>query len=299
MTKQTASDPETRSRPVARTRRRRPSLYRTALSLAIAAVVAAWLPFSVFYIAALNKRVPSVSAISAPSSTTGTTRVVTTASGATQLVAANSATRAAVNGSACTDRDTMPHERLMVDPTHQVFWFASRAFGIVAMVLLGGLGRGRSGDVRPTRAPPRPTRKAQALSRVSHPGDARVDRRSRRTCCYSTLISVLGSPESRSRLRSATARCSPASGSSRLARGGPRAQLLRRKWIGVKTWRFMHRFTIIVVPARAGPRDRVGHRRPKPLDGRAADRLTAPIVFAFTYRMLPPAPRRDPRPASV
>ena len=25
----------------------------------------------------------------------------------------------------------------MVDPTHQVFWFASRAFGIVAMLLLG------------------------------------------------------------------------------------------------------------------------------------------------------------------
>jgi len=63
------------------------------LSLGIAAVVAAWLPFSMFYITALNKRVTNVSAISAPHSTTGT-RVVTTASGATQLVAANSSTGA-------------------------------------------------------------------------------------------------------------------------------------------------------------------------------------------------------------
>jgi hypothetical protein len=100
MTNQTASDPRSPSTSVARTRRRHPSVYRTVLSLAIAAVVAAWLPFSVFYIAALNKRVTSVSAISAPSSTTGTTRLVTTASGATQLVAANGATGAAVKGPA-------------------------------------------------------------------------------------------------------------------------------------------------------------------------------------------------------
>jgi hypothetical protein len=34
---------------------RRP-LYRTVLSLAVAAVVAAWLPFSVFYVTALNHK---------------------------------------------------------------------------------------------------------------------------------------------------------------------------------------------------------------------------------------------------
>ena len=96
MTKQTASDPGSRSRSVAGAGRRRPSVYRTVLSLAIATVVAAWLPFSVFYITALNKRVTRVSAISAPPSTIGTTRLVTTASGATQMVAANSATGAAV-----------------------------------------------------------------------------------------------------------------------------------------------------------------------------------------------------------
>ena len=35
--------------------RRKPSLYRTVLSIAIAALVAAWLPFSVLYINALSK----------------------------------------------------------------------------------------------------------------------------------------------------------------------------------------------------------------------------------------------------
>jgi hypothetical protein len=34
----------------------RPQLYRTVLSLAIAALVAAWLPFTVFYVGALSHR---------------------------------------------------------------------------------------------------------------------------------------------------------------------------------------------------------------------------------------------------
>ena len=66
MTKQTPPNPPGRSNPNAPTSRRRPSLHRTVLSLVIAAVVAAWLPFSMFYITALNKRVTNVSAISAP-----------------------------------------------------------------------------------------------------------------------------------------------------------------------------------------------------------------------------------------
>ena len=59
-------------------------MYRTVVSLAIAAIVAAWLPFSVFYVSALNKRATTVTAISAPHATAGTTRLVTTASGATR-----------------------------------------------------------------------------------------------------------------------------------------------------------------------------------------------------------------------
>jgi hypothetical protein len=44
--------------------RRRASLYRTVLSLGIAAIVAAWLPFSVLYINALSNRVATVKATS-------------------------------------------------------------------------------------------------------------------------------------------------------------------------------------------------------------------------------------------
>jgi hypothetical protein len=48
----------------ARAARRRASLYRTVLSLGIAAIVAAWLPFSVLYINALSNRVATVTATS-------------------------------------------------------------------------------------------------------------------------------------------------------------------------------------------------------------------------------------------
>jgi hypothetical protein len=46
----------------ARGARRHPSLYRTVLSLGIAAIVAAWLPFSFLYINALSNRVATVKA---------------------------------------------------------------------------------------------------------------------------------------------------------------------------------------------------------------------------------------------
>jgi hypothetical protein len=40
--------------------RRKPPLYRTVLGLAVAALVAAWLPFSILYINALTKHVVTV-----------------------------------------------------------------------------------------------------------------------------------------------------------------------------------------------------------------------------------------------
>jgi hypothetical protein len=84
MTDQTPPTPPPRSRPTAG--RPRPRLYRTVLGLALAAIVAAWLPFSMFYVAALDKRATTVTAITAPHASAGTPRVVTTASGATRLV---------------------------------------------------------------------------------------------------------------------------------------------------------------------------------------------------------------------
>lgn len=71
--------------------RSRPSLYRTVLSLAVAALVAVSLPFSVFYASAVNKYT-AATAISTPASQStgaqGGSRpvVITTASGATRIV---------------------------------------------------------------------------------------------------------------------------------------------------------------------------------------------------------------------
>jgi hypothetical protein len=79
----------TRKRQSKNPRRHARSLYRTVLSLAIAAVVAAWLPFTVMYVTALHKRPASVTAISAPGAARSTTRVITTASGATRVVTVN------------------------------------------------------------------------------------------------------------------------------------------------------------------------------------------------------------------
>jgi hypothetical protein len=91
MTDHIARNPHSRSTPPTTARRRARSLYRTVLSLAIAAVIAAALPFSAMYVTALQKRPPNVTAISTPASSQSTTRVITTASGATRVVPASGA----------------------------------------------------------------------------------------------------------------------------------------------------------------------------------------------------------------
>lgn len=70
-------------------RQRRPrSLYRRVLSLGVAAIVAAWLPFSVMYVSALHRPPAAVTTVTAAShgGSHGATRLVTTASGATRVV---------------------------------------------------------------------------------------------------------------------------------------------------------------------------------------------------------------------
>ena len=89
MTDHISSNRQTRSRPTPAAGWRGRSLYRTVLSLAIASVIAAWLPFSVLYVTALQKRPVTVTAISAPGSTRSTARIITTASGATRVVPAS------------------------------------------------------------------------------------------------------------------------------------------------------------------------------------------------------------------
>jgi hypothetical protein len=60
------------SEPAAQAARRRPSRYRAVLSLGIAAIIAAWLPFSMLYINALTHRVAIVNAIGAVHSVSAT-----------------------------------------------------------------------------------------------------------------------------------------------------------------------------------------------------------------------------------
>jgi hypothetical protein len=77
------------------TARRAPSLYRTVLSLAVAAIVAATLPFSALYLTALQRQPATVTTISAPH-TPGVTRVITTASGAARTVPAGTPANASL-----------------------------------------------------------------------------------------------------------------------------------------------------------------------------------------------------------
>ena len=71
----TDNAPSTPSRPPARQRR---SLYRTVLSLGIAAIAATWLPFSFLYINALSKHAATVTAT--PATVTATPATVTATS---------------------------------------------------------------------------------------------------------------------------------------------------------------------------------------------------------------------------
>ena len=63
-----------------------------------------------------------------------------------------------------------------------------------------------------------------------------------------------------------------------------------RKWIGVKVWRRMHRFMIVVSLLALGHVVGAGTNARSPWMLAMLTALTAPIVFAFTYRMLPTRP---------
>jgi methionine sulfoxide reductase heme-binding subunit len=69
-----------------------------------------------------------------------------------------------------------------------------------------------------------------------------------------------------------------------------------RKRIGARTWRFMHRFTVVVYCLALGHVLGSGTDAHSPWMIVLLSALTAPIVFAFTYRVLPGEP---PRPAVV
>jgi sulfoxide reductase heme-binding subunit YedZ len=180
-----------------------------------------------------------------------------------------------------------------VDPTHQLFWFASRAFGIVAIVLLGisvAVGLAMSGRL------------------MSRPGRAAKLRRFHEASTLVTLALIVahgGLLLFDTYLRPGLAGVSlPFAMSYRpLFTGigiiaGWLAAILglsfyARRRIGAKTWRRMHRFTIVAYLLALGHVVGAGTNGTSPWMLAMLTALTAPIVFAFSYRMLPSRPGRD------
>jgi methionine sulfoxide reductase heme-binding subunit len=184
------------------------------------------------------------------------------------------------------------------DPTQQLFWLASRALGIVAIVLLAisvALGLAMSG--RLARRPGLPA----TLKRL-HEGSTLVT--------LGLIVAHAGVLLGDGYLRPGVAGIvlpfqlgyRPLwSGIGIIA--GWLALILAlsfyvRRWIGTRTWRWLHRWTIAVYVLA------LGHAVGAGTDGRSTwmlvmlGLLTAPIVFAFTYRVLR-ARRRPPRRAPL
>jgi methionine sulfoxide reductase heme-binding subunit len=178
----------------------------------------------------------------------------------------------------------------MVDPTHQVFWFASRAFGLVAMVMLAvsvAVGLTMSGRLlsRPGLAA-KLKRFHEAATLVTlglivvHAGLLLFDSHLRPGLAGITVPFALG--------------YRPLFTSIGVIAGWLAAILglsfYARKRIGVKTWRFMHRFTIVVYLLVLTHVVGSGTDARRPWMVALLTAMTAPIVFAFSYRILPRSP---------
>lgn len=180
----------------------------------------------------------------------------------------------------------------MGDPTQQVFWFASRAFGIVAMIWLGAsvaIGLAMSG--RLVRRPGLPARlrhfheSATLVTLgliVAHAGLLLFDSYLRPGLAGITVPFTLGYRPMFTGIGIVAGWLAAILGLSFYA----------RKWIGVRTWRFMHRFTIVVYLLALIHVVGAGTDARSPWMVAMLTGLTAPIAFAFSYRMLPAVPRR-------
>ena len=178
----------------------------------------------------------------------------------------------------------------MVDPTHQVFWFASRAFGIVAMLALGisvAVGLAMSGRLvrRPgMTAKLRHFHESATLVTlgliVAHGGLLLFD-----SYLRPGLVGDHGAVH---------ARLPPAVSRGSASVAGWLAAILglsfyARKRIGARTWRRMHRFTIVAYVLALVHVVGSGTDVRSPWMIAMLTGLTAPIAFAFSYRVLPGA----------
>ncbi len=188
---------------------------------------------------------------------------------------------------------------MTVDPTHQIFWFASRAFGIVAVVMLGvsvAIGLAMSGRLMRRPGLPAKLRRFHEASTlvtlgliVAHGGLLLFDSYLRPGITGVTLPFAMS--------------YRPVFTGVGIIAGWLAAILglsfYARRLIGARTWRKLHRLTIAVYVLALVHVVGAGTSAHSPWMVAMLTALTAPIVFAFTYRVLPrpPAPRRQPQPA--
>jgi sulfoxide reductase heme-binding subunit YedZ len=186
------------------------------------------------------------------------------------------------------------------DPTAQIFWLASRALGIVAIVLLSvsvSLGLAMSGRLlRRPGLPAQLKRYHEASTLVTllliaaHGGVLLLDGYLRPSLTEVTLPFALG-------YRPIWTGLGVIGAWLTLILAG---SFYLRRWIGPNTWRRLHRWTIAVYILA------LAHVIGAGTDGRSPwmlallTMLVAPNVFALAYRMLPAAPRparaRSPQP---
>lgn len=173
------------------------------------------------------------------------------------------------------------------DPTDQIFWLASRAFGIVAIIMLAisvGLGLAMSGRlIRRPGLPARLKRYHEASTLVTlglivaHGGVLLADGYLEPGAAGITLPFQTSYEPVWTGMGIIAGWLAVILGLSFYA----------RKWIGAKTWRTLHRWIIAAYVLA------LGHAVGAGTDGRSTwmiamlTILTAPIIFAFTYRMLP------------
>lgn len=185
---------------------------------------------------------------------------------------------------------------MTTDPSHQLFWLASRALGVTAIAFMAAsmcLGLAMSGKLgRRPGLPAKLKRWHEATTLVTlglvvaHAGVLLGDGYLRPGLAGITLPFQMS-------FRPLFSGMGIIAGWLGVILGG---SFYVRKWIGVKTWRTLHRFTLVVYVLA------VGHVVGAGTDGRSPwmlamlTLLTAPIVFGLTYRLLPaPArPRRAP-----
>jgi methionine sulfoxide reductase heme-binding subunit len=177
------------------------------------------------------------------------------------------------------------------DPAQQIFWYASRSLGIVAIVLLGisvALGLTMSGRLARRPGLPAKVKRFHEASTlvtlgliVAHGGILLADGYLRPGLAGIALPFQMSYRPFFTGIGIIAAWLAAILGLSFYA----------RRRIGVKTWRWLHRWTLAVYVLA------LGHAVGAGTDGRTPwmiamlTALTAPIVFAFTFRMLPTAHR--------